>query len=179
MIYFTSDLHFCHANIIKMNNRPFANVDEMNATLINNWNSVVTSRDEIFILGDFLYRGSGAQANDILRNLHGKKYLIKGNHEKYLNDRDFDRSAFEWIRDYFVLEYKDAQFVLFHYPILEWANYYRKSAHLFGHVHNNDFKHPEARAINVGSDVNNFHPVSVDATYAKAFANYERRKFAL
>ena len=178
MIYFTADTHFCHSNVIKMCNRPFGNINEMNEILIQNWNAVVGNCDEIYILGDFLYKGTGLQANQILQKLNGKKYLIKGNHERYLSNPDFDEELFEWVNDYHVLDYKDARFILFHYPIAEWQFFYRKSAHLYGHVHNNVNNLPEnnstlqmldKRTINVGVDVNNFFPVSAEEVYDKAF----------
>ncbi len=180
MIYFTADTHFFHQNVIRLNNRPFADVNEMNKVLIANWNALVSDRDEVYILGDFLYKGTGEQAAQILKKLHGKKYLIKGNHEKYLSDPEFDSSLFEWVKDYHVLEYKDARFILFHYPIAEWQFFHRKSAHLYGHVHNNVSHLPESstilqhldkRAVNVGVDVNDFFPVSADSVYAKAFGD--------
>jgi calcineurin-like phosphoesterase family protein len=164
-----------------MCSRPFADVVEMNETLIANWNALVTKRDEVYVLGDFLYKGNVTQANEILKRLHGKKHLIKGNHEKYLNASDFDMSAFEWIKDFFVLDYKDARYVLFHYPIWEWPHYYRKSVHLYGHVHKNisqatehttDFGIFNERAINVSVDQNGYYPVSADAIYARAFTHY-------
>ena len=86
MIYFTADTHFFHSNIINLCDRPFKNVDEMNKVLIRNWNSYITELDEIYILGDFLFKGTGGQANAILNTLNGKKYLIRGNHDKFLND---------------------------------------------------------------------------------------------
>jgi calcineurin-like phosphoesterase family protein len=156
-------------------------VEEMNEALITNWNSVVSKDDETYILGDFLMRGSGEQARAILQRLNGKKYLIKGNHEKYLSSGNFDLSLFEWVKDYYVLDYKDARFILFHYPILEWQFYHRKSAHLYGHVHNNKSYLPESnhnfevlgkRAINVGVDLHNFFPVSAEAVYERVFAEY-------
>lgn len=113
MIYFTADTHFFHSNIINLCDRPFKNVDEMNKVLIRNWNSYITELDEIYILGDFLFKGTGSQANAILNTLKGKKYLIRGNHDKFLNDENFDMSAFEWVKDYFVLNYKKMKFVLF------------------------------------------------------------------
>ena len=134
--------------------------------------AVVNDADEVYILGDFAYRGQAEQVNDILKKLKGRKYLIKGNHELYLKDRDFDASAFEWIKDYHVLKYKDARFVLFHFPILEWAYYHYKTAHLHGHIHNRLFNHPNAKAINVSVDCNAFYPVSADAIYARAFTNF-------
>jgi len=119
-----------------------------------------------------MYKGSALQANEILKKLKGKKYLIKGNHDDYANKTGFDASAFEWVKDYEVLSYNDARFILFHYPILEWAHYYRKSAHLYGHVHNhtsNILNALDKRAINVGVDVNNFYPISIKDIYIKAF----------
>ena len=175
LIYFTSDQHFCHANIIKMCDRPFADVDEMNDALISNWNAVVGDEDEVYILGDLLYKGSGHKANTIFRQLNGKKYLIKGNHEKYLTNPHFDASVFEWVKDYYELDYKDSRFILFHFPILEWAHYWRKSVHLYGHNHRPRKPLSEIwdkRAINVSVDVNDFFPVSAEYIYERAFDEY-------
>ena len=172
MIFFTSDQHFCHTNIIKMCDRPFADLDEMHGTLINNWNATVHKGDEVYILGDFQYKGNGQSATNILNKLSGKKYLIKGNHEKYLNSPQFDATLYEWVKDYHELVYKDARFILFHFPILEWAHYWRKSAHLYGHNHRPRkpvSEHWDKRAINVGVDVNRFCPISAEAIYLRAF----------
>ncbi|WP_369691039.1 hypothetical protein [Niallia circulans] len=67
------------------------------------------------MLGDFVVRGTGKQANEILEPLNGKKYLIKGNYEYYLDDPEFESSYFEWIKDYFSFKYNNKTFVLFHY----------------------------------------------------------------
>lgn len=178
MIYFTADTHFFHSNIIGMSRRPFTDVSDMNKTLITNWNAMVRERDEVYHLGDFAYKGSIKDVNGMLSKLNGKKYLIAGNHDgKYLNDSGF-ASAFDWVKDYYELSYKDARFILFHYPIFEWAHYYRKSVHLYGHVHNNADRTPEDaerfallgnRAINVGVDCYDYYPVSIEVIYTKAF----------
>jgi calcineurin-like phosphoesterase family protein len=155
----------------------------MNAALIQNWNAVVGKLDDVYILGDFLYKGNGTQANEILKQLRGKKYLIRGNHERYLNDPNFNMSAFEWVKDYYVLHYKDARYILFHYPILEWVGYHRKTAHLYGHFHRNNDNDPaisdritiwNERTFNVGVDLNGFSPVSAETVYAKAFESWEK-----
>lgn len=170
MIYFTADNHFCHANIIGLCDRPFKDVYEMNKTMIENWNSYVTDRDEIYVLGDFLYKGTAKDANEILSKLKGKKYLVRGNHDRYLDDPMFSQRAFEWMRDYYVLNHESTEIILFHYPIMQWHKSHRGSVHLYGHVHNSAEKHPEfgerlkslgPRAINVGVDVNGFYPVSI------------------
>lgn len=76
MIYFIADTHFYHKNVITFCNRPFSTVEEMNQTLITNWNKTVSDTDEVYILGDFVYKGNGKQANELLQSLNGKKYLL-------------------------------------------------------------------------------------------------------
>jgi len=166
MKYFISDTHFFHKNIIKFSNRPFDDVEQMNNQIIHNWNAIVTKQDEVYILGDFVVHGSGEHANNILEQLNGVKYLIKGNHEDYLDDPNFDTSHFKWIKDYHTFEHNNITFVLFHYPILEWDHFYNDSIHLFGHVHHKKKEYLRKilgpRAINVGVDVNNFFPINID-----------------
>lgn len=54
-IFYIADTHFNHSNIIGFDNRPFSSVEEMNETLIHNWNSVVKHGDQVYILGDFCW----------------------------------------------------------------------------------------------------------------------------
>ena len=175
MIYFTADTHFNHSNIINLCGRPFANVEQMNDKLIQNWNSCVKNDDEIYVLGDFMFKGSGNEANNLLQRLNGIKYLIKGNHDKYLEDTTFYNDNFVWIKDYHVLNYQKMKFVLFHYPIFEWDGYFGNAIHLYGHVHNCS-KNPAQQkrlellgkmAVNVGVDVNGFTPVSIQSIVKK------------
>ena len=88
MIFFTADLHFGHANIIRHCNRPFASVDEMDAVLIHNWNAAVGLKDEVYILGDFTMR-SAVEAHKYLVRLNGRKYFICGNHDRFLKGFGF------------------------------------------------------------------------------------------
>ena len=176
MIWLTADQHFCHSNILKLSGRPWGSIVEMNEALIGLWNGCVSEDDEVYILGDFMYKGTEKQANEILFRLNGRKYLIRGNHEKYLEFPDFNVGAFEWVKDYHVLSYKDARFVFFHYPILEWAHYFRKSIHCYGHVHGNAIRGEVGavdalgnRAFDVGVDTNNYCPVSIDFLYNKVY----------
>ena len=79
MIYFTSDPHYWHANIIKFCNRPFASVEEMNEAMIRNWNEVVTPEDTVYCLGDFSMAFRPIEA--YTPRLNGIKYLVPGNHD--------------------------------------------------------------------------------------------------
>ena len=167
MKYFIADTHFYHEAIIEFSKRPFQDVADMNKQLIENWNSVVKSpQDEVYILGDFLYKGNGEQANQILKQLRGKKYLIKGNHEKYLNDENFDSPLIDWVKDYYTFEYNKRKFILFHYPILEWEGYYNRAIHLYGHVHHTRDEYFRSvlgnYAMNVGVDMIDYKPISID-----------------
>lgn len=165
MQYFIADTHFKHQNILRLSNRPFSTIEEHDETLIKNWNATVTKNDEVYILGDFTMSRKGKDANALLKRLNGKKYLIKGNHEHYLNDPEFDMSNYEWVKDYFEFHYNKIQFVLFHYPILEWNGFFQKSIHLYGHVHNTRPEYftetLDPRAINVGVDMINFKPIAI------------------
>lgn len=81
--FFIADTHFGEDNIRRYENRPFESVDEMDASLIKNWNSAVSSDDEVYVLGDF---GADKKEADILSKLNGIKYLVKGNHDIYSNE---------------------------------------------------------------------------------------------
>lgn len=79
-MWFTSDLHFYHKRVIDFCARPWTNIEEMNAGLINNWNSVVGSEDLIYILGDICFCGP-VKAEKIMEQLNGKKTIVLGNHD--------------------------------------------------------------------------------------------------
>jgi calcineurin-like phosphoesterase family protein len=165
-IFFTADNHFSHKNILKFEARPYASIEEMNEGLIQKWNNRVKDNDSIYILGDIFF-GKGADANKLIRRLNGTKYLIRGNHDSFLNDNDFDKSLFRWVKDYFTFKQNNIKYILFHYPIQVWDCQHHNAIHLYGHVHSNkDNHHPLLvtlnNAHNVGVDVNNYEPISIE-----------------
>lgn len=101
MIYFTSDLHIYHTNVIKYCNRPFNSVEEMNEALVNNWNSVVGLDDVVYCLGDFSMAIRPVEA--FTKRLNGIKYLIPGNHDwchsYHRKSRDSAHRS-KWIQQY-------------------------------------------------------------------------------
>ena len=77
MNYFTSDLHLGHRNIIRLCNRPFATIEEMDETLIRNWNAKVTNGDTVYILGDLLFRNEKpAVTSSWLRSALGRTAIL-------------------------------------------------------------------------------------------------------
>lgn len=80
-MWFTSDLHFGHYNVIEYDKRPFKNIDEMHETLIANWNKVVKKKQRVYVLGDFSFLNI-EKTKLLLSRLNGVKILIRGNHDR-------------------------------------------------------------------------------------------------
>ena len=124
--YYIADLHFYHENLNQhMDCRGFRNAEAMNEYMIARWNSRVRNNDEVVILGDFSISPNGSEVNRILERLQGKKFLIRGNHERYLESRKFDPGHFGWIEDYKELRDNKRKVVLSHYPIMCYNGQYR------------------------------------------------------
>lgn len=168
MIYYISDTHFGHKNIINYEHRPFKCVEEMNETLIYNWNKKVKPEDDIYILGDFSsYSATNENNIKILKRLNGKKHLVLGNHDSFARKPSFDKTLFESINDYREINDNGRHVCLFHYPIAVYDRQHYGSYHCYGHVHSKMHLVPEqlrksGRAFNVGVDVNNYEPVTLD-----------------
>lgn len=153
MIFFTSDTHFNHANIIRYCNRPFKNVTEMDETLIANWNSVVGPKDTVYHLGDFCF----GNALDYLEKLNGFIYHICGNHEKPLiNAVGVHKVPF--IRTAKIPEYPDI--IMSHFAMRVWNKSHFNSWHLYGHSHGT--LPGQGKSFDVGVDCWEFRPVSLD-----------------
>ena len=167
-IHFTSDLHFNHANVIKYCRRPFANVDEMNAALVKNWNRHVNPQDTVYVIGDFaLCRAELARG--FAQRLNGTKHLIAGNHDhsnrkKYAEGQT--QGDFQSVTDIKEIAVGQQRIVMCHYPMMTW----NKSGHgawmLHGHCHGNLKVDIQSLRLDVGVDCFNFTPVSfVDVQY--------------
>ena len=97
-IFFTSDLHFGHGNIIKYCRRSFDSVDAMNDALIENWNARVQHDDMVYVLGDMFFCDASA-ARGIMHRLHGTKRLVLGNHDKLIRAEPYLQKLFETLND--------------------------------------------------------------------------------
>jgi calcineurin-like phosphoesterase family protein len=80
-VYLIGDLHLQHKKIIELAKRPFKDLNEMNETIINNWNRVVTNEDTVYFLGDFCFEEKDKDANYWKSRLNGKIIFIRGNHD--------------------------------------------------------------------------------------------------
>lgn len=165
MIYFTADTHFSHQNVIAYENRPFQTAEEMDVRLLQNWNAKISPGDDVYILGDFTLKGP-LYANQVLEQLHGRKYLVRGNHDQFAGRASFKRELFVWIKDYYELSWGGYNFVLCHYPLLSWNGMRRGAFQLHGHQHNgrayNEHNREQGIAqLDMGVDANSMAPVSI------------------
>ena len=140
---YIADCHFYHNRICReMDRRGFSGFEEMDAYMVEQWNSKVRDRDDVYIIGDFSIAKPDATTK-ILRQLKGKLHLLIGNHDKYLADRSFDRSLFRSIEPYQEIRDNGRQVILSHYPVFCYKGQYRRDKAgnpltymLYGHVHN-------------------------------------------
>lgn len=175
--YFTADLHFGHENIITYCDRPYRDVEEMNADLVDRWNATVGDDDEVWVLGD-VAMGPIEESLEWVRGLRGHKVLVAGNHDRCWAGRR--RAPERWLE-----RYRDIGFerilqgtvpvrvgghdvLAGHFPyegdsldeerFTRWRPHDTGSWLLHGHVHTRWQVH--GRQINVGVDVWDYTPVA-------------------
>lgn len=162
MIWFTSDTHFNHKNIIKYSSRPFDNIVHMEECITKKWNSLVTPNDTVYHLGDFSFSKDKNYIDKLLNNLNGKKYLIKGNHDRkevYNNSRWIEVVDYKEI-NISLKEKRKQKIVMSHYPFRSWSQMHRGSWMLHGHCHGS-LKDIGGKTMDVGVDVHNYSPISL------------------
>lgn len=132
---YISDLHFGHKNILKFDNRPFDDLEEMEIALVENWNGVVRPNDTTYILGDFCWSSKDAEWTRLLDKLNGSKVLIRGNHD-IKNMSPYLKSKFADVKDYKEVTDCGKRVIMSHYPmLLHKAAYNPDCIMLCGHVH--------------------------------------------
>lgn len=162
-IWFTSDHHFGHKNIIEFSKRPFSSVDEMNETMIERWNERIGKDDDVYHIGDFALLSQG-KLKQLLDRLNGRIHLITGNHESSALDC---ADRFVWIKDYYEITIPDPDahrgerfIVLFHYAMRVWNASHHGTWHLYGHSHGDLPDDETSLSFDVGVDCHNFYPLS-------------------
>lgn len=161
-IFWTSDTHFGHNSAVTKGWRPmFSTVEEMDAVLVQNWNSVVPKDGLVFHLGDFSFRNN-RRTHEILDQLHGRIALVKGNHDDNLSKSVRDR--FLWVKDYYRAKMEsyipgdETRIVMSHYAMRVWNGYHRGAWMLYGHSHAS--LPPLGMSMDVGVDNNGMRPIS-------------------
>lgn len=175
-IFFISDTHFGHANIIKFANRPFANVTEMDEALLSSWNETVGVGDIVYHLGD-VYFDQGWKSFD---RVHGTVELIMGNHDHPWDKPIMNRvNKIHWWKKFVANELNP--FVLTHAPLerSQLINYHLTSGpktddtkfkdepanpiyftNVHGHIH--DKYSPAGPYLNISVEQTDYKPIHID-----------------
>lgn len=167
-LFFTSDPHYGHENILKYCHRPFSSIEEHDEELIRLWNETVPEDGIVFILGDIGFC-SETYLKTILNRLNGKIYWIIGNHDwRRITPGIMNR--FECITQQMVITVDNKLVYLNHFPFLCYPNSDRHPVYqFFGHVHSGPLSgssdisrlvHLNKRQYDVGVDNNEYKPIS-------------------
>lgn len=157
-VFFTSDTHFGHANIIKFSNRPFASVDEMDATLIDNINKVVGPNDVLYHLGDWSFKDPVPYRQRIrCDNVH----LILGNHDHKRLNRLY-AAGFKSIDSQLEIKVDGNDITLNHYAMRCWNKSHRGAWHLYGHSHGSLPDDPNSLSFDCGVDCWDYKPIGIE-----------------
>ena len=175
-VFFTSDTHFGHKNILRFCNRLWATVAEHDQSLIDNWNDTVPEDGIVFHLDDFCYKGGGFPTIQHLKGLlHGQIVLICGNHDPDTRKRQNLQKLqqlFDGVFDQLEITVEGQRILLNHYPLLTWPHAYgeRPTWQVFGHIHlRKGITGSDAFIVEqccrptqyeVGVDLNGYRPIS-------------------
>lgn len=185
-IWFTSDLHFGHAAILRFADRPWWHVEEMNRGLIERWNYHVNDDDTVYVLGDFAM-GDRSMNVTFAGKLAGHKYLVSGNHDHcWWGGKKTWREWIPLYANYFnilnsepgplTVDYpmEDRMLELCHFPRVDANDRYDeryktwrpdkdgKNWLLHGHTHSKEKIRQDARQIHVGTDAWDYAPVALE-----------------
>lgn len=151
-IWFSSDCHFQHTNLLNLTpeTRPFKTIEEMDNTLINNWNSLVKPEDTIYHLGDFAWNCH----KSLISRLKGNIIFVLGNHDKVL------KQIYPNIPSILDITVNKQPIVLCHYAMRVWNKSHHGSWHLYGHSHGGLPDDLETWSTDVGMDRWGLKPVS-------------------
>lgn len=172
-IYVTSDTHFNHNKDFIYAARGFSSVEEMNDTIIKNWNSVVTDEDTVYMLGDVVMGENLEEGLKLVSQLKGKKFLAFGNHDTEARIEAFKRNGiFEDIQMGYRIKYNKKGYVLTHYPTVTANGEDTRVINLYGHTHQTDnFFEGRVYMYHIGMDSHNCTPVLIDDILPEIKAN--------
>lgn len=153
MRYAISDTHFGHENIIEYCGRPFASGEEMDATLVENWNSTVTDDDTVLFLGDVRHHPSPLEASDWLAKLNGEILVVRGNH-----DGGLGQNSPTHVVGSCSINHGKWNFYCEHQPAPDFGGW-----QLHGHVHGNaPFVDWDNSRVNLSVEVIGYEPLLLD-----------------
>lgn len=165
MYYFISDLHLGHFNIIRYCKRPFETLQQMDLTLIRNWNTRIQDEDTVFFLGDFCMKKSseapeGKTYEYYRKQLKGNIIFITGNHDKNNGTKSIIESM--------VIKYGGQRIYLTHNPQFAKKEF---AINFVGHVHEKwkfrQMDNSKTVMINLGVENWKYMPVTINEIFSE------------
>ena len=130
--------------------------------MVERWNARISPKDNVYLLGDVFFKMKLRDAQAIRSKLAGNIHLIRGNHDETACSMS---NAWAWVKDIYELSFPEFHAVLCHYPLRSWPGALRGSLNLHGHCHGT-LKPSLPRQVDLGVDVHNFYPVSLEEVKA-------------
>lgn len=162
--YVFSDPHFDSEKIIVNGKRPFADVSEMNNTIITNYNSIIKKHDICYWLGDVMYGATKEKVYNILSRMRGRKYLIMGNHDRGHSETWWLSCGFDKVFSHPIYDAEN-YILLSHEPLEEFGNN-PPIVNYHGHIHIQDYDFSNHKqCINVSLEKTNYKPVPLVNPY--------------
>lgn len=159
-IFFISDMHLGHENIMKFGQREFNSIEEHDEALVGSWNAIVRPKDIVWVLGDVAFT---TQSLKLFDRMSGRKRLIMGNHDR------FDTGLYmKYFEDVKAFEKRYHGLVMTHIPIHPQEMAYRNWAtNVHGHIHHPEKDIKDSSYINVNVDIIGMIPISLDQLRTK------------
>lgn len=167
-IFICSDWHFNHGKDFLLNPRGFQTVEEHNEAIIERHNSVVTSEDTVYCLGDCGFGTDMDSVISYIKRMNGKKYLAIGNHDSEAKIKAYKEAGiFEAIQFAYRFRFKKYEYLLTHYPTLVWNGEDPKPVwNIHGHDHDTSIFHETGHNYDVCMEAHNCFPVSLERIHA-------------
>jgi calcineurin-like phosphoesterase family protein len=157
MDYLWSDLHLFHKNVILYEDRPFASVEDMNATIIKNWRDTISNHDKLFNFGDVALGCSKEMLEKIIKSLPGYKVLIMGNHDRGHSVKWFREVGFDEVYPYPIIV--EGFYIFSHEDV--YVNDHMPYVNIHGHSHSKGTDNPQK--VNVSVEKIGYKPVSFES----------------
>ncbi len=159
--YFSSDWHLGHTNIIKYDKRPFNNIEEMDKTIIDNYNSIVYNGDDFYFLGDFAFNKNKIELEKYFQELNGNIFFIKGNHDHKDTIKLYEKYG-TYLGNLTEIEINNQRIVLCHYAMRVWNKSHHGTWHLYGHSHHSLPDDKNSLSFDIGLMGYNYKPIEFE-----------------
>jgi calcineurin-like phosphoesterase family protein len=165
-IWFSSDWHLSHANIIRYANRPFKSVYDMDEVIIDNFFKTINSGDTLYFLGDLSFnKESDVRVINLLQKQNIRTFFLMGNHDKAMRTDEVrraikDSTVFKGIWDRLDEHIEGQEVTMEHYPMLSFKGSHFNAWQLYGHHHSDISDVATGKKLNVCVDHHDFRPWS-------------------